>query len=120
MSEEKLNFLKKNNIDVENAINYTGDYETYNEVFIDLYNEIDEQLMNIEQFIDDMPNYAILVHALKSNARTLGINFLQETAYNHEIQSKANNIEFVHDNYNELKLQVEKFKSLASEFIKLN
>jgi hypothetical protein len=38
-----------------------------------------------------MPNYAILVHALKSNCRTLGISFYMDVAYRHELESKANN-----------------------------
>lgn len=43
----------------------------------------------------DMPNYAILVHALKSNARTVGAFVLGNMAYAEELESKANNIAFI-------------------------
>ncbi|MBR4795932.1 MAG: response regulator [Lachnospiraceae bacterium] len=50
----------------------------------------------------DMPNYAIFVHALKSNARTVGAFNLGEMAYVEEMQSKDGNIDFIKSDYENL------------------
>ena len=46
-----------------------------------------------------MANYAIQVHSLKSDAKYFGFETLAELAYKHEMESKANNMYFVTDNY---------------------
>ena len=42
-----------------------------------------------------MADYAILVHALKSDSKYLGFTSLAEIAYEHELASKANNVDEV-------------------------
>lgn len=49
-----------------------------------------------------MKDYAILVHGLKGNARTLGAERLADMAYDHEMQSKAGNAEYAKDHFEEL------------------
>lgn len=116
MSDAKINFLKQNEIDVDSAISYMGDYETYNEILLDFYNGLDEQLKGIDAARNDMPNYAILVHALKSNARCLGITSLSEVCYQHEMESKANNINYVNENYINIVNGVNKVKEIISNY----
>lgn len=120
MNETKINFLKTYDVDLENALNYTGDYETYNEILLDFYDGVDEQLKTLESTKNDMPNYAILVHALKSNARTLGIKYLADVCYQHEMESKANNIEYVNNNFNNIIEQVNKFKEMTEKYKEIN
>ena len=69
---EKLNFLKRYGVDVETGIKNTMDEETYNEILDDFFNEIPNNINRLGNFKvqGDMANYAILVHSLKSNART--------------------------------------------------
>ncbi|MBR0435462.1 MAG: response regulator [Lachnospiraceae bacterium] len=50
----------------------------------------------------DMENYAILVHALKSNARTVGAFELGELAYVEELKSKEGDIEFINSDWKAL------------------
>ena len=46
--------------------------------------------------------YAVLVHGLKGNARTLGAEKLADMAYEHEKESKAGNLAYVEENWEAL------------------
>ena len=118
---EKLEFLKQCGVDVDAGISNMMDVETYNEIMDDFYNSLDEELEKIDNFkkMGDMPNYAILVHAMKSNARSFGFLTLGEISYNHEMASKASDINYVNLHYDEfvnevkrVKMIIEKYKSM--------
>ena len=100
----KIDFLIQNGVDANKGISNMMDIETYNEIMDDFYNGLDEELAKINNFknMGDMPNYAILVHALKSNARSFGFEKLGEIAYAHEMKSKENDINYVNEHYKEL------------------
>ena len=100
----KIDFLIQNGVDANKGISNMVDIETYNEIMDDFYNGLDEELAKINNFknMGDMPNYAILVHALKSNARSFGFDKLGEIAYAHEMKSKENDINYVNEHYKEL------------------
>ncbi len=71
--------------------NFDGDDAVYREtlvLFADLWKERKEQL---RQFLEegDMGEYAILIHAIKGDARTLGAVDFGELAYEQELQAKA-------------------------------
>ena len=71
--------------------NFDGDETVYREtlcLFAELWEERKEQL---QQFLEEknMPEYAILIHAIKGDARTLGAELLGEMAYEQELQAKA-------------------------------
>lgn len=59
---------------------------------------------SMRQFLQEqnMKDYAIWVHGLKGNARTLGAERLADLAYEHEKQSKAGNAEYVDAFWEEL------------------
>ena len=103
-SEEQINFLKQNNVDVDKGLENMMDIETYDEILNDFYENVPEDMKKIENYKNagDMPNYAILVHALKSNARSFGFTDLGEMAYAHELESKAGNTNYVNENYQSL------------------
>ena len=97
-----VNILTSNGVNVEQSLELFGDMETYNETLEEFLNGVDEKLSNIEKYKEasDMTNYAILVHSLKSDSKYLGFTKLAELSYNHEMASKANNIDYVYINYN--------------------
>lgn len=101
---EKLNFLKKYGVNVEEGLKNTMDEETYNEILDDYFKEIPENINKLGSYKmnGDMANYAILVHALKSNSRTLGFGAFGEICYKHEMESKAGNISFINSDFNNL------------------
>lgn len=105
-NSEKLNeeFLRNNGVDLTMALEFLGDMEMYNATVNDFVLEIDTKIADIQKFYEskDMPNYAILVHSLKSDAKYLGFTKLAELSYNHEMASKRNDYEYVISNYEEL------------------
>lgn len=99
-----INLLSSNGVDVEKGVELLGDMETYEEIMLDFLSQSSERLNDLKKFKEeaDMGNYAILVHALKSDSKYLGFTKLADLAYQHEMESKANNIEFVNNNFDEL------------------
>ncbi|NLL44530.1 MAG: Hpt domain-containing protein [Mollicutes bacterium] len=99
-----ISVLSSNGVDVEKGLELLGDMETYEEILLEFLNQSSERLENLKKYKDeaDMANYAILVHALKSDSKYLGFTKLAELAYQHEMESKANNTQFVNDNFDEL------------------
>lgn len=116
--ENKMEFLKQNGMDMDSALSYLGDYETIDEIIRDFYDGLDSQLQQLEELKNqkDMTNYAIYVHALKSNYRSLGLKEYAEDAYQHELQSKANNIEFIENNFNTLINDKERIKRIIEKY----
>ena len=99
-----VNILKANGINLEKSLELFGDINTYNETLETFLGEIDEKIANIKKYkeVADMANYAILVHSLKSDAKYFGFDKLAELSYQHELESKANNIYYVYDHFDEL------------------
>lgn len=104
MEEQKKAYLIQNGVDVNTGIENTMDFETYNELLIDFSNTFPEEVRKFNDFKlkGDMVNYEIIVHALKSNCRTLGFMSSGEMFYQHELASKQGNSAYVNEHYNEL------------------
>ena len=81
--------------------------------------ENETRLPNIEKYKKElnMADYAILVHALKSDSKYLGFTSLAEIAYEHELASKANNVDEVNKKYDKLIKEVEKVTELAKKYL---
>ncbi len=118
MEETKLNFLKQYGVDTDAGINNTMDFETYNEVLLDFLNSFPGDLnkANSYRMNGDINNYVILVHALKSNCRTLGFMQMGEIFYQHEMAGKQNNVEFINSNFNNLITEANKVYSILMAY----
>lgn len=99
-----VSILTSNGVNVEGSLELFGDMSTYDETVADFLESVDTKLADIQKYKEasDMTNYAILVHSLKSDAKYLGLTTLAELAYNHEMESKNNNINYVYNNYDSL------------------
>ena len=64
-----------------------------------------------------MANYAILVHSLKSDSKYLGFTKLAELAYNHEMESKNNNLYYVTDHFTELMTECDRMVNLVKQYL---
>lgn len=115
---QKENYLKSMGVDVEAGIANMMDLETYNEMLDDFYNSFDEETSAIDGFKNqgDMPNYAIKVHAMKSNARSFGFMKLGDICYAHEMASKANDLNYVNEHYDELLKIIRETKEIISKY----
>lgn len=114
-----INFLSSNGVDVESALEFLGDMEMYNETLEDFLTEVGDRMVKIEKYKNesDMPNYAILVHALKSDSNYLGFTKLGELSLNHELESKAGNIDYINTYYDELVAEANRIINISKEYL---
>ncbi len=114
-----VNLLISNGVNIEKSLELFGDMETYNDTLHDFLNEVEGKLAKIKSCkeISDMANYAILVHSLKSDAKYFGFEKLAELAYNHEMESKANNMYYVTDHFDELMTEANRIVALVKQYL---
>lgn len=114
-----VSILSSNNIDFKKGIELLGDIETYDDMLLEFLNEVDEKLSNIRNYkeIGDMPNYAILVHSLKSDSKYFGFDKLADLAYKHEMASKGNDVNFVNENFDALMIEANQIVDVVNNYI---
>ena len=117
-----IDILKLGGIDVDSALEILGDIEMYNETLQDFLDEVKDRLPKLEEYKnkEDMQNYAILVHAMKSDSKYLGFKLLAELSYDHEMKSKENNIDYIKNNYDKLIEEANRIIDVAREYLKEN
>ncbi len=115
-----LDILKQAGVDISSSLELLGDMDTYNDTIKDFFKESKERLEKIKEYKDnsDMPNYAILVHAMKSDSKYLGFTKLAELSYNHEMASKKNDVDYVNSNYESLMIEANRIMELIKQYIK--
>ena len=114
-----VNLLTSNGVNVEKALELFGDMEMYDATMSDFLEMVDQKLANLRKYREtgDMPNYAIEVHSLKSDARYLGFVSLADLAYQFELKSKANDLMFVYDNYKTLLDEAHRVINLSKRYL---
>ena len=113
------NILTNAGVNLDASLELFGDIETYNETLVDFQSEVSNKLNDIKKYKElmDMPNYAILVHSLKSDAKYFGFTKLAELSYQHELESKAGHTEFVSKNYDELMREANAIVELVNQYL---
>ena len=93
--------------------------QMYDSTLEDFLNEIGNRLDRVKKYkeISDMANYEIEVHALKSDSKYFGFDKLAELAYNHEMKSKENDVEYVNANFEELENEVNRIIGIIKEYL---
>ena len=119
--ESNIKILEENGIDVKHGLDLLKDIDMYNMTMNEFYEEINDKLKELKEYIDNqnMDDYSILVHSLKTEARYLGFNNLSDMAYEHEQASKENNIEFVKNNYSKLVKESERLIKIMKEYLNI-
>ena len=119
--ENKLDFLISIGFDIEMGLSYLGDESMYIEILTDFKNNFINQMNEIKGKFEskDWPNYVILVHALKSNCKTLGIMSLADLAYNHEMKGKENDIDYIMQHVGELFAKANEIYAVLDAFFKM-
>lgn len=114
-----IKYLRENGVDVNQSLELLGDIETYNEMIKDFKSGLPGKLDQIKKYYEDqdMPNYAIYVHSLKSDCKYFGFMKLAELSYEHEIKSKDNDYAFVKNNYDALMEEAEKVKGIVDSYL---
>lgn len=113
------NFLKDNGIDVEVGLELLGDIDMYNETMGDFLDEIEDKTNKLMEYKNssDMPNYAILVHSIKSDSKYLGFTNLANLALDHEMKSKENDINYVNEHYFELENEINRIVDIIKKYL---
>ena len=113
-----IDLLINNGINVNGSLDLLGDIDTYNDILKEFFNEANEKLAKINEYKNknDMSNYAISVHSLKSDAKYLGFTKLAELSYNHEMESKNNNIGYINEHYEELISEAKNIIKIVNEY----
>lgn len=114
-----VNILTSNGVDVEKSLELFGDMQTYDETLEEFLNGVNEKLGNLKKYKEasDMANYAIYAHSLKSDARYLGFTKLAELALDHEMKGKANDANYVFNNYDYLIAEANRMIDVATKYL---
>lgn len=113
-------YLKNNGIDYTIGLDNFGDINTYKEMMKDWLLEVTDKWNRIvsNKNKNDMKNYSIDVHSLKSDSKYFGFTELARISYEHELKSKEDNKEFVKDNFNELEKEYNRIIEVVNNYLK--
>ncbi len=115
-------YLESNGVDVDHALELLGDMDMYNMTISDFVNDVESKWNKIVEYknTNNMPEYAIEVHSLKSDCKYLGFMKLADISYQHELKSKENDSEFVNSNFDALETEYKKVLNIAKEYVSHN
>lgn len=66
---------------------------------------------------DNMKDYSIDVHAMKSDSKYLGFKHLVELSYQHELKSKDNDLNYVILYFEELMDEYERINEIIKKYL---
>ncbi len=114
-----VDFLKENGVDIDKSLELFGDMQTYNDTVGEFLLGIAQKIPKLEEYKNakDMNNYAIYVHSLKSDAKYFGFTKLAELAYNQEMKSKAGDVYYIYDTYDELMNEVDRLSHVVKQYL---
>ena len=115
-------YLKNNGVDIEKSLEILGDIKMYNMTMSDFLLSVGPRRARLIEFKDknDMKNYAIDVHSLKSDSKYLGFNTLAQICSEHEIKSKENDAKFIWDDFPRLEEELNKVLTIVNEYASHN
>lgn len=117
----RMRYLAKNGIDVDNALKrLDGNVDSYNQLVLSFLGESDEledELFDLMQ-PETMLQYGYKAHTLRVKANELGVTTLTDTAFFHEIESYAGNMDVVRDNWKKLSFELDETYGIFFEYIK--
>ena len=115
-------YLEEHGVDINTALELLGDMNMYNVTLQDFYRDVFEKWRKIEGYkeANNMSEYSVLVHSLKSDCKYLGFMKLADISYQHELKSKENDIEYVKEHFKELEDEYHKVIDIVKEYIEHN
>lgn len=115
-------YLEDNGVDVNHALELLGDMDMYNMTISDFMAEVESKWVRINEYknTNNMSDYAIEVHSLKSDCKYLGFMRLADIAYQHELKSKENDSSFVNEHFDELTNEYNKVLEIAKNYTEHN
>ena len=113
-----VELLESNRINVAAGLELLKDMEMYEMTLEEFYNELQNKLSELKSYKEagNMDDYAILAHALKTEARYVGCNELGDMAYEHELAGKASNQSLVDEKFEELSNEVNRVYEVVKRY----
>lgn len=117
--KNNVELLEENRINVKAGLELLKDMEMYNITLEEFYNELQNKITDLTNYKDsnNMEDYAILAHALKTEARYVGCNELGDIAYEHELAGKENNQALVNEKFDELKNEANRVYEVVKRYL---
>ena len=116
----KMRYLAKNGIDVDAALsNMEGNVDKYNDFMLTFVGEShrkEDELFSLLD-ADTLLQYGAKVHSLRIKANALGIRNLTDTAFFHEMEAYAGNLEVVQANWEKLSFEWDEACDLFTDYI---
>lgn len=119
VSKLDINYLKENDIDVDNGVELLGSIDMYNDTLKDFLIECETRIPKMKEHLHngDANNYAILAHSMKSDSKYLGFKKLAQISLDHELKGKDGNIEYIKEHYQELMDEVNKVIGIVKKYL---
>ena len=116
---KEIEFLKENGVDIDKCLELFGDIETYNETLQGFCKSLESKLKQLDTFHkeEDMSNYSIIVHSIKSDSKYFGFMKFANICFEHEMASKDNDVKFVNKQYDELTEEARKVQQVVNEYL---
>jgi hypothetical protein len=112
-----VNYLKQNGFNVDSVMDSLGTMEMYDEILGDFLNGgTIEKLMKFKEAMD-MANYSIIVHNLKGECMYLGIEKLAQMAFEHQIKSETNDVNYINTNFEILMAELRRVNTVAKTYL---
>lgn len=113
-------FLISKGVDLQKSLELFGTIDKYNDTIGEFIISIHSKISKLREYLDmnDMANYSIYAHSLKSDARYFGFTKLSEIAYSHELKSKEGDVYYVYDSFNDLTKAVDDAVNIIQEYMK--
>ena len=114
-----IELLEENRINVKAGLELLKDIEMYNLTLEEFYNELQNKITDLTNYKEsnNMEDYSILAHALKTEARYVGCNELGDIAYEHELAGKENNQALVNEKFDELKNEANRVFEVVKRYL---
>ncbi len=111
--------LTSGGVDVKASLELFGEMSMYDATLDDFLEGVGPKLERLKNYkeINDMTNYAIEAHSLKSDARYLGFTKLAALAYDHELKAKDADRFYVAQHYDELITETKRIIDLVKKYI---
>ena len=115
-----INVLKDNGIDVDAGVNLLGDMTAYDETMKIFLEETEKRIPEMNKSLkkQNISDYAVIAHAIKSDSKYLGFKKLAEIAFEHEIKAKENNYEFVTENFEDFIKEINSISEIIKKYLK--
>lgn len=114
-----MDILRNNDVLVEQALEFWGDINSYNESLKEFLDTLSDKLESLENYKNnsDWENYAILSHSIKSEAKYLGFMKDSEIFLDHELKGKEGNGEYINNNFQTLKDTINKIIKILNDYL---